>query len=117
MYKKLFLLLLVVVATTVVSFGQTKSKVVKSEIKTTLYCDHCSKCESCAIRLKTGLRKLNGFKLFNVDEAKMIFSVSYDSSILDLMTIKKEIAAMGFDADEIPADPKAYKKLDGCCKK
>ena len=47
----------------------------------------------------------------------MIFYVTYDSSILDLMTIKKEIASMGFDADEIPADPKAYKKLDGCCKK
>lgn len=117
MYKKLFLLLLIVITASITSYSQKPSKVVKAEIKTTLYCDHCSKCESCGIKLKDGLRKLNGFKLFNLDEKKMIFYVSYDSSVLDLMTIKKEISAMGFDADEIPADPKAYKKLDGCCKK
>ena len=116
MSKKLFLFLLVIAVTTVVSYGQTNSKVVKAEVKTTLYCDHCSKCESCGIRLQDGLRKLKGFKLFNLDEKKMIFYVFYDSTLLDLITIKTAISNMGFDADEIKANPTAYKKLDGCCK-
>ncbi len=30
--------------------------------------------------------------------------------------IKTAISNMGFDADEIKANPTAYKKLDGCCK-
>jgi len=33
-----------------------------------------------------------------------------------LATIRAAISKLGFDADNVKADPTAYEKLDGCCK-
>jgi hypothetical protein len=34
-----------------------------------------------------------------------------------LKDIQIAISKLGYDADSIPADPKAYEKLNACCKK
>lgn len=34
----------------------------------------------------------------------------------DLQAIKEGISMLGYDADEVKANEKAYEKLDGCCK-
>ena len=47
----------------------------------------------------------------------MNISVTFEPALVNIMTIKKAISMMGFDADEIKADPIAYDNLDGCCKK
>lgn len=117
MTKYFFLSFIITVITTYSSYGQTSPKFVKSEIKTKVYCDHCNKCGSCGVRLNKGLQRLKGFNSLSLDQEKMIFTITYDSTILNILTVKKEISLMGFDAGEIPADPKAYKKLAGCCKK
>jgi hypothetical protein len=31
--------------------------------------------------------------------------------------IRLALSKSGFNADDVKADPEAYKKLDGCCKK
>ena len=40
------------------------------------------------------------------------FTYSFFSSLL-----KKAVTKVGYDADDLPADPKAYDDLPKCCKK
>jgi copper chaperone CopZ len=52
-----------------------------------------------------------------LDEKAMTVTVFYDSKKTNLELIKTSIANLGYDADEVKANPAAYEKLDGCCKK
>ncbi|WP_291138598.1 heavy-metal-associated domain-containing protein [Flavobacterium sp. UBA7663] len=88
----------------------------KSVIKTTLNCDHCKECETCGLKFKTEMLKINGVKMYELDDKKMTFTVYYNPKKTDLQTIKMAISKLGYDADEVKADPKAYENLDGCCK-
>ena len=97
--------------------AQEKPKNQKAIIKTALYCDHCSACETCGKNFKKNLYETKGLKSFELDEEKMTFTVYYNSEKTDLQTIKTAISKLGYDADEIKADVTAYEKLDDCCKK
>ncbi len=88
----------------------------KAIIKTTLNCSHCKGCETCGLKFKTEMLKIKGLKMYELDDKKMTFTVYYNAKKTDLQTIKIAISKMGYDADEIKADPIAYENLDGCCK-
>lgn len=88
----------------------------KAVIKTTLNCDHCKECETCGLKFKTEMLKIKGVKMYELDDKKMTFTIYYNSKKTALKTIKIAISKLGYDADEIKADPKAYESLDGCCK-
>lgn len=55
--------------------------------------------------------------MYELDEKKMTITVYYNTQKTNLLTIKTAISKLGYDADDIKADIKAYEKLDGCCKK
>ena len=88
----------------------------KAVIKTFLHCDHCKECETCGLKFKTEMLKIKGVKMYELDDKKMTFTIYYNSKKTTLQEIKHGIAKLGYDADEIKADPKAYESLDGCCK-
>lgn len=88
----------------------------KAEIKTVLHCDHCKECETCGLKFKTEMLKIKGLKMYELDDKKMIFTVYYNAKKTDLQSIKVGISKLGYDADEVKADSKAYENLDGCCK-
>ncbi len=94
-----------------------QKKVEKAVIKTTIYCDHCSACETCGKNLNSELLKVKGVKMYELDEKKMTITVFYNSRQTDVPTIRTAISKLGYDADEIKADIAGYEKLDGCCKK
>ncbi len=85
-------------------------------IKTTIHCDHCLRCESCGLNINRGTRKAKGIKKVKIDPAANTITVTYRTDRTDPDTIRKAIAAAGYDADDIKAAPAAYEKLDGCCK-
>lgn len=60
--------------------------------------------------------KISGVKMYELDEKKMTITVYYNSKKTDLTMIKKAISKLGYDADDVKADPKGYENLDGCCK-
>ena len=97
-----------------VSAQKTTQKVV---IKTFLHCDHCKECETCGQKFKTEMLKIKGLKMYELDEKKRIITIYYNGQKTDLLTIKKGISKLGFDADEIKAEVASYEKLDDCCKK
>ena len=99
------------------SLAQSNKKNEKAIIKTTIYCDHCSQCETCGQNFQSNIYKIKGVKMYELDEDNMTITVFYNSKKTDLQTIKTAISKMGYDADEVKADIAAYENLDNCCKK
>ena len=88
----------------------------KATIKTTITCDHCKQCETCGGLLESTLIKTKGIQMITLNEKESTIDVIYNSKKTDLQSIKTAISKLGYAADEIPADPLGYEKLDGCCK-
>jgi mercuric ion binding protein len=73
-------------------------------------------CETCKKTIESYLSFEKGVKKSNLDlETKMI-SVIYDPKKTDIDKIRLAITKSGYDADSIPRNPKAYKRLPECCK-
>lgn len=86
-------------------------------IKTNIYCSHFQQCGGGAPRVQTGLSQVAGISAVVIDEVAMMITVTYDSTITSPEAIRTAISQLGLDADDVKADPEAYAKLDGCCKK
>jgi mercuric ion binding protein len=97
--------------------ANAQKKIETIEIKTNTFCNHCKVCESCGERMETELPFVKGIKLATYNEDSMTISVVYKTKKITPDAIRQEISQLGFDADNIPADPTAYEKLDNCCKK
>lgn len=94
-----------------------EKKVQTAVIKTKIYCDHCKICESCGGRILKQLYNEDGIKTTEVDSKANTIKVVYDTKKISVEKIRTLISQMGFDADNVPADPKAVAKLDECCQK
>lgn len=79
-------------------------------IKSSVICEMCKKKVEKALAFK-------GVEKSSVDLKTKIITVSYDPQQTTPEQIKSAISKAGYDADEVKADPKAYKKLNKCCKK
>ena len=88
----------------------------KAVIKTTLHCDHCKECETCGLKFKTEMLKIKGVKMYELDDKAMTFTIYYNPKKTDLQAIKVAISKLGYDADDVKADPSSFAKLDNCCK-
>jgi len=100
------------------SVAAQKAKPVKTAvIKTTIYCDHCKICESCGGRILKELYNEAGIKNTSVDSKANTITVVYDERKITLDQVRTKISKLGFDADNLKADPAAVAKLDDCCKK
>ena len=73
-------------------------------------------CGMCTDKIASGLGKLDGVVKVAVDLEKKIGKVVYKAGVIGLGVIEKAIAAIGYDANDTPAEPKAYSGLDMCCK-
>ena len=73
-------------------------------------------CGMWSDKIASGLDKLEGVVKVDVDLEKKVGKVVYKAGVIDLGVIEKAIAAIGYDANDTPAEPKAYSGLDMCCK-
>lgn len=112
--KSIFFLAVLFFASNTVSAQKTNQKAV---IKTTLNCDHCKECETCGLKFKTEMLKINGVKMYELDDKKMTFTIYYNPKKTTLQAIKEGISKLGYDADEVKATSEGIASLDGCCKK
>lgn len=92
-----------------VAFAQKTIETVK--IKTSAVCDMCKE----AIEKQLAFTKGVTAATLNVETA--IATVSFKSGKTSVEAIRTAINQIGYDADDSPADPKAYENLHGCCKK
>jgi copper chaperone CopZ len=88
---------------------EQNSTIKEAKIKTT------AECEMCKERIEKNVNKLEGIKSSNLDVPSKVFTVKYDEKEVDLDKIRNTISKLGYDADEVKANVKAYKKLPKCC--
>lgn len=106
-FFSLFLCLMMVSFT-----GSAQSNPGKAVIKTPgVQCDLCKK------RVETYLSSEYGVKSVKVDLKKGTTSVTWIPDRTNLEIIKTDIANLGFDADDVTAEPDSYNRLPAVCKK
>lgn len=82
-----------------------------AKIKTSAVCNMCKETIEKAMAYEKGVKD----GVLDVDSK--ILTVTFDTKKTDLDKIKKAVSMSGYDANEVPANPKAYKNLHECCKK
>lgn len=76
-----------------------------------------AQCEQCKDRIEKALNKAKGVISSELDLETKEVKVVFDSEQTDIEKIKEVISKTGYDADDVPANKKAYKKLPKCCQK
>ena len=108
MKKTGILILMMLLATELFA---TDGKIDTIKIKTSSQCDECKETIEEALAFEKGV------KTADLDVETRIVTVTYKKSKTSPEKIRKAISKVGYDADDVAADPKAYSKLDACCKK
>ncbi len=103
--KKLLILLAFVISTNV------KAQTDSISIKTSAVCGTCKET------IEHDLSFVKGIISSSLDVKSQQLAVVYDSKKIDAVQIRNEVAKIGYNADSVMADPKAFKRLPECCKK
>jgi len=85
-------------------------------IKTSIHCDHCLKCGSCAPHITEAIRKTTGIRKVKVNPKANTVAVTYLTDMTSPDKIRTAMSEAGYDADGVKAVPAAYARLDDCCK-
>lgn len=110
--KKLQLVLFLLIGMTGVSFAQQQKTQMVAVIKTPTV-----QCEECKGRIEKYMSHEEGIVKCVVDYKKKTTTVTYIRDRTNVENIKALIANVGYDADDVTAEPDAYKRLPTCCKK
>lgn len=73
-------------------------------------------CGTCKKNITKSLKKVDGIEEFDISVDDKIVTVSFDKSKTKLADIENAIVMTGYQANDKPANPEAYEKLDDCCK-
>ena len=113
--KKLFIIGFVakfILTVSIFGFAQNGKNVTETmKIKSSVVCNMCKD------RVETGLAFTKGVKNVTVDLDTKIINVTYKPKKTTPEKIRLAVSKLGYDADEVPANQKAYDKLPSCCKK
>ncbi|WP_020570559.1 heavy-metal-associated domain-containing protein [Neolewinella persica] len=73
-------------------------------------------CGMCKTSIEASLTALEGVKSAELDLVTKKVKIKYDDKVLDAATLRQAIANTGYNADDVPARPKAQEALAACCK-
>lgn len=94
--------------------AQAQGKTAKTEeikIKTSSVCTMCKKTIEKAMAYEKGVKSA----ILDVDS--QVLTVAFLPEKTNADKVRKAVTATGYDADQLPAQPRAYDKLEDCCKK
>jgi periplasmic mercuric ion binding protein len=91
--------------------AQEKSKTETVVVKSSVVCAMCEQ------KVKKDLAFEKGVTDIQVNLKEKLITVEYRPNRTNEEKIKKAITKIGYDADELMADEKAYDKLPACCKR
>ncbi len=109
--KRIIVFVFSLIGISAVSFGQQKA-LETAKIKTP-----DALCEACKPRIETYVKRIDGVTFINVNYRKGETTVKYLTDRTNIEEIKTAIANMGYDADDVPANPESYQRLPKTCKK
>jgi copper chaperone CopZ len=85
--------------------------------KDTLTVKTSAVCDACKDRIENDLSFVKGISSATLSLETKNVQVIYDPAKITAEQVRKEITMIGYDADSLKADPKAFRKLPDCCKK
>jgi mercuric ion binding protein len=94
-----------------------KDSIVNSDETVTIQLKTSSVCEMCKETIEKALAYEKGIKSSDLVVDSKVLTVVYDPRKTNSIKVKVAVSKSGYDADEWPADPKAYERLHSCCKK
>jgi copper chaperone CopZ len=97
-----------------VNFSQAQDaepKEKKIEIQTSAVCGMCKE------RIESNMAYEKGVKSVELDKKTKIVTITYRTDKTNPEKLRKAISELGYDADDVEANTKAYAKLPACCKK
>jgi cation transport ATPase len=103
--------MLIVAATSIFSAKAQDPNTAEIKIKTSATCDMCKTTIEKYMAFEKGVKKSN------LDVATKILTVTYNPKKTTPEKLRIAVTKSGYDADDLKADPKAYSKLEDCCKK
>jgi copper chaperone CopZ len=112
MKKNLALMAFIVFAAVLsfsVSLAANKNEV-KEKITTSAVCSMCKD------RIESNLKKIDGILESSLDVSSKVLTVKFDKTKISLDDIRQKLSQIGYDADNVKRDVRAYKKLPPCCK-
>lgn len=98
----------VLLINTSIVFAQ--DNIAKIDIKTSAICNQCK------TRIEGGILKQKGVIDATLNLDNKILTVNYNPDKTSPEKLRNSIAKLGYDADDVKADKKAYNKLPNCCK-
>lgn len=109
---KMLLLSMLITLMSVSANAQTQPKNQETvTIKTSAVCDMCKKTMEKAMAYEKGV------KSSSLDVDSKVLTVVFDSRKTNADNVRKAVTETGYDADDKPAQERAYNRLDDCCKK
>jgi mercuric ion binding protein len=109
--KKIHILLFLLVGLSTATMAQMKAQLT-AVIKTPTV-----QCQECKDRIERFMTHEEGVLKVSVDYKKKTTTVTYLTDRTNIENLKAAIANVGYDADDVTAEPDAYKRLPICCKK
>lgn len=91
--------------------ASSQQKIATVVIQTSAQCGMCKKT------IESGLASLQGVESAVLNLSNKKVRVRYYRNQTNADAIRRKIAAVGYDADTVAADPKAYQALPACCQK
>ena len=95
----------------------TENKVKKDKTLKEITIKTTSQCGMCKERIEEEMAFEKGVKFVELDVKTKLLTIKYKENKTTVEKLKNAVAAIGYDADEIPANPEAYSKLPKCCQK
>lgn len=95
---------------------QVKAEGNKMASRDTIQIHTSAVCGMCKVTIETALAYEKGVISSDLDVESKVVTVVYKPKKTNPDKIKKAISMVGYSADEMDAEPKAFQKLHGCCK-
>lgn len=76
-----------------------------------------AQCAECKDRIEKFMKSEEGVVKVVVDIRNKITTITFAPDRTNMENIKTAIANLGFDADDVVAEPEQYKRLPLCCKR
>jgi periplasmic mercuric ion binding protein len=89
----------------------------QSKKTATLAIQSSAVCDMCVETIQNNLIYEKGVKKVSVDLATSTVSVEYDASKNTPEALRAALVMMGYSADGVAGDAKAFAKLPACCQK
>lgn len=109
--KSLLISVAVLFSVLVLNAQDPEPKIKEIKIQTSAICGMCEE------RIESNMAYEKGVKSVELDDKTKIVTITYKVDKTDPKKLREAISKLGYDADDVEADPKAYAKLPACCKK